>query len=146
MDDDVAAADRRQHCEYEVERLMRDNVVDTIFEGTNDVNRMVCVSETVRNIYGGKIPFREYLEEIHRDLAAQLDECITQRQTEEEEEDEEDVIVAAGARRGRKKQAVLLTQDTGEDAGEDERAPEKTGDDAPARRGRAASRPCVRGP
>ena len=92
-------------------------------------------------------PADEEEEEIHRDLAAQLDECITQRQTEEEEEDEEDVIVAAGARRGRKKQAVLLTQDTGEDAGEemdageDERAPEKTGDDAPARRGRAAKKP-----
>jgi hypothetical protein len=54
--------------EYHVERVMRDNVVDTIFEGTNDVNRMVCFGDTVKNIYGGAFPFREFTEKIHRDL------------------------------------------------------------------------------
>lgn len=54
--------------EYHVERVMRDNVIDTIFEGTNDVNRMVCFGDTVKNVYGGAIPFREALEAIHRDL------------------------------------------------------------------------------
>lgn len=54
--------------EYQVERVMRDNVVDTIFEGTNDINRMICFGDTVKNIYGAQFPFREHLESIHRAL------------------------------------------------------------------------------
>ena len=57
-------------------------------------------------------------EAIHRDLAAELDECITQRQAEEkeveeeeEEEEEEEIIVP---RRGRNKKLVIMTQDTGD--------------------------------
>ena len=59
-------------------------------------------------------PASEEQEAIHRDLAAQLDECITQKQNEEEEEEEEEEVAVAGARRGRKKQAVLMTQETGD--------------------------------
>jgi hypothetical protein len=54
--------------EYQVERVMRDNVVDTIFEGTNDINRMICFGDTVKNVYMGEFPFREYTEDLHRRL------------------------------------------------------------------------------
>lgn len=54
--------------EYQVERVMRDNVIDTIFEGTNDINRLVVTSSLVQNIFGGELPFREYMEALHRDL------------------------------------------------------------------------------
>ena len=55
-------------------------------------------------------------EEIHRDLAAELDECITQKQAEEqeeeeEEEEEEEIVVP---RRGRARKLVIMTQDTGD--------------------------------
>lgn len=54
--------------EYQVERVMRDNVVDTIFEGTNDINRMICFGDTVKNIYMAEMPFREFTEDLHRRL------------------------------------------------------------------------------
>lgn len=54
--------------EYQVERLARDNVVDTIYEGTNDVNRIVLAGALVESAYMGTIPFRETLECIHADL------------------------------------------------------------------------------
>ena len=41
-------------------------------------------------------PASEEQEAIHRDLAAQLDECITQKQNEEEEEEEEEEVAVAG--------------------------------------------------
>lgn len=55
--------------EYQVERLTRDNVVDTIYEGTNDINRLVIMGELAESAHG-RIPFREYLEQVHRDLRA----------------------------------------------------------------------------
>lgn len=54
--------------EYQVERLARDNVVDTIYEGTNDINRVVLSGALVESAYMGTIPFRETLECIHADL------------------------------------------------------------------------------
>ena len=58
-------------CEdYHVERVMRDNVVDTIFEGTNDVNRMVIFGNTVQAVLGAEIDFREYMEALHADVRA----------------------------------------------------------------------------
>ncbi|MBN2381508.1 acyl-CoA dehydrogenase family protein [bacterium] len=50
--------------EYRVESLLRDNVVDNIYEGTNDINRLTMFDTFARNVFGAKIPFREYLEEI----------------------------------------------------------------------------------
>lgn len=48
--------------EYQVERVYRDNIVDMIYEGTNDVNRMVIFDDFVRNLFGAQIPFRESVE------------------------------------------------------------------------------------
>ena len=47
--------------EYQLERLSRDNVIDMIFEGTNDINRLVIADELVRNIFAGAIGFREFM-------------------------------------------------------------------------------------
>ncbi|RME74257.1 MAG: acyl-CoA dehydrogenase [Planctomycetota bacterium] len=54
--------------EYHVERVMRDNVVDTIFEGTNDINRLVLYGELTRGAYGGTLELRPYLERVHAAL------------------------------------------------------------------------------
>jgi alkylation response protein AidB-like acyl-CoA dehydrogenase len=54
--------------EYHVERLARDNVVDTIYEGTNDINRIVLSGALAESVYMGTIPFREALEQIHAAL------------------------------------------------------------------------------
>lgn len=50
--------------EYEVERYLRDSVINMIYEGTNDINRLVTFDFLVRNIYNGGIPFCEFTEEI----------------------------------------------------------------------------------
>lgn len=56
--------------EYQVERLTRDNVVSTIYEGTNDINRLVISGDLVKNIYGGTVPFREFLEDVKKRLTS----------------------------------------------------------------------------
>jgi len=47
--------------EYQIERFCRDNVIDMIFEGTNDINRLVITDNLVRNIFAGAIGFREIM-------------------------------------------------------------------------------------
>jgi alkylation response protein AidB-like acyl-CoA dehydrogenase len=56
--------------EYHVERIARDNVVSTIYEGTNDINRLVIAGDLVKNIYGGELPFREFMEDVKARLAS----------------------------------------------------------------------------
>ena len=56
--------------EYNVERIARDNVVSTIYEGTNDINRLVISGDLVKNIYGGSLPFREFVEDVKARLAS----------------------------------------------------------------------------
>ncbi len=49
--------------DYQIERLARDNVIDMIFEGTNDINRLVITDNLVRAMFSGTIGFREFMEE-----------------------------------------------------------------------------------
>lgn len=49
--------------DYQIERLARDNVIDMIFEGTNDINRLVITDNLVRNVFAGSIGYREFMEE-----------------------------------------------------------------------------------
>jgi alkylation response protein AidB-like acyl-CoA dehydrogenase len=60
--------------EYQVERIYRDNIVDMIYEGTNDVNRMVIFNDLIRNIFSSEIPFRDSCEKLDAKIrAAKLD-------------------------------------------------------------------------
>jgi alkylation response protein AidB-like acyl-CoA dehydrogenase len=54
--------------EYTVERLVRDNVVDMIFEGTNEINRLVLFDNVVRGVFGGTWDFRSYIEAVEADI------------------------------------------------------------------------------
>jgi len=54
--------------EFQVERLSRDNVIDMIYEGTNDINRLVVCDTLVRNIFNGSIGYREFMEETEASL------------------------------------------------------------------------------
>jgi alkylation response protein AidB-like acyl-CoA dehydrogenase len=54
--------------EYHVERVARDNVVETIYEGTNDINRIVLSGALAESVYGATIPFGDYTEDLHRRL------------------------------------------------------------------------------
>lgn len=54
--------------EYQVERLARDNVVETIYEGTNDINRLVLSGALAEAVHGSSIPFMGFVDEVHRGL------------------------------------------------------------------------------
>lgn len=56
--------------EYQVERLARDNVVETIYEGTNDINRLVLSGALAESVHGSAIPFMDLVDEVHRGLRA----------------------------------------------------------------------------
>jgi alkylation response protein AidB-like acyl-CoA dehydrogenase len=54
--------------EYQVERLARDNVVETIYEGTNDINRIVLSGALAESATGSSIPFLSFMDDLHRAL------------------------------------------------------------------------------
>src|SRR5512137_2581522 len=73
---DVAGIALRMHGgygfiqEYKLEMVARDNVVDTIFEGTNDINRLTMFDTLARAIFGAQVPFRQAMEMIDAELAS----------------------------------------------------------------------------
>lgn len=54
--------------EYFVERALRDSIINMIFEGTNDINRLVIFDSLVRNIYADGIPFASFMENVEYGL------------------------------------------------------------------------------
>ncbi len=54
--------------EYKLEMLARDNVIDNIYEGTNDINRLTMFDGLARNILGGGIQFRMFMEAVDSEL------------------------------------------------------------------------------
>jgi len=88
--------------EYHVERMYRDNIVDMIYEGTNDINRMVIFDDLVRNIFRSGIPFRENIELLeHRIRTEQMEYPLDDAMPSE--------LVAAAKRVAAAKEAVLYT-------------------------------------
>ncbi len=73
--------------EYKVEETFRDSFINMIYEGTNDINRLVIFDFLVRNIYGGGIPYREFIEEVESSLRSRqfsypVDDSILLREKE----------------------------------------------------------------
>jgi alkylation response protein AidB-like acyl-CoA dehydrogenase len=54
--------------DYKVEMIARDNVVDNIYEGTNDINRLTIFDTLARNILGAGLPFRQFMEAVEAEL------------------------------------------------------------------------------
>lgn len=55
--------------DYPVERHYRDSRVYRIFEGTNEINRLIIPATLVKRIGQGRIPFLAFLDELDRDIA-----------------------------------------------------------------------------
>lgn len=55
--------------EYPVERHYRDSRVNRIFEGTNEINRLIIPATLVKRIGTGALPYLELFQQVDRELA-----------------------------------------------------------------------------
>src|SRR5262245_31799739 len=55
--------------EYPVERHYRDSRINRIFEGTNEINRLIIPATLVKRIGTGALPYFDFLKQVDRELA-----------------------------------------------------------------------------
>src|SRR5205085_10294043 len=55
--------------EYPVERHYRDARINRIFEGTNEINRLIIPATLVKRIGQGQLPYGEFLAQVDREVA-----------------------------------------------------------------------------
>ncbi|HVN83688.1 MAG TPA: acyl-CoA dehydrogenase family protein [Candidatus Binatia bacterium] len=54
--------------DYPVERHYRDSRINRIFEGTNEINRLIIPATLVKRIGSGRLPFVEFLQQLDQEL------------------------------------------------------------------------------
>src|SRR5204862_4120288 len=55
--------------EYPVERHYRDSRINRIFEGTNEINRLIIPATLVKRIGQGRLPYVEFFQQVDREIA-----------------------------------------------------------------------------
>jgi len=55
--------------DYPVERHYRDSRINRIFEGTNEINRLIIPATLVKRIGRGRLPYQEFLQQVEREIA-----------------------------------------------------------------------------
>jgi alkylation response protein AidB-like acyl-CoA dehydrogenase len=55
--------------DYPVERHYRDSRINRIFEGTNEINRLIIPATLVKRIGSGRLPYLDFLEQVKREIA-----------------------------------------------------------------------------
>jgi alkylation response protein AidB-like acyl-CoA dehydrogenase len=55
--------------EYPVERHYRDSRINRIFEGTNEINRLIVPATVVKRIGQGRLPYVDFLAQVDREIA-----------------------------------------------------------------------------
>ena len=55
--------------DYPVERHYRDSRINRIFEGTNEINRLIIPATLVKRIGRGKLPYLEFLQQVDHEIA-----------------------------------------------------------------------------
>src|SRR5439155_3379681 len=54
--------------EYPVERHYRDSRINRIFEGTNEINRLIIPATLVKRIGQGGLPYMDFLKQVEREM------------------------------------------------------------------------------
>jgi hypothetical protein len=57
--------------DYPVERHYRDSRINRIFEGTNEINRLIIPATVVKRIGRGRLAYQDFLQQVDRELADQ---------------------------------------------------------------------------
>ena len=55
--------------DYPVERHYRDARINRIFEGTNEINRLIIPATLVKRIGRGRLPYQDFLQQVEREIA-----------------------------------------------------------------------------
>jgi alkylation response protein AidB-like acyl-CoA dehydrogenase len=55
--------------DYPVERHYRDSRINRIFEGTNEINRLIIPATMVKRIGSGKLPYADFMQQVGREIS-----------------------------------------------------------------------------